>query len=988
MNNYNLNSNGFIPNMNLFDAFTTNMAWYNGIDPIDCPSSDSQSYGYAYGYESCAGRRGNVSSVVNEVTLRMGAFKTNTSVGAMTYEEINSKGKVKIIPISNKIEINYITYVYLFGKEDFEKVVVGYTANNQQYCVIIPAEDYYKTKFSKYFKGVTKYPGCSKALLNELIAYLIETTTNAYNFYVYPHQGWIQLNEDTMAFAALSETKGLQMIFATESVLRRKAYRINRSAEDIVGEWEEIYGTNGILRFIGLYMLTSLFRFFLDEVGVCPFQLLVISPSSELNEEKLTAMISTNDIDLYPPPVLEIGKDALIRELGYIYDGVALFVDHSFVDEADKLNSSVKLLVKAVRNDLAGIDNGRNLIAIISDNAAYTAKRYSPENVIHISTDGIQLNFDKDKIRKATEGMIALVINTILTHNTEAKEFFALNAQDLRKHLSVFFSGQALNTAVMIFLVERFLSKFVGITVLGDDDINEMVSILNDKGDRIVSADQAILNDFAANLSEYLRSEKYSVLEKRKNMTVKDGMVGIVSANRLYIGDDIINEILSIMKTTHSKKSLIKAFKHNGTLNSTDGNTHPVEVHDFNGKHQRLYLYDISTDILDADVIHKLANLDSEAFFLNKSEVPSKDFLSIITDNSDRVVGRHICYLDEENGHVYITGQSGYGKTYLMCQLLAKCFKLNHQLVVFDSSDSFIYNSLCRNLSKKFVDEYIYIHDLDHDGIPIDLLRVDRNVGLPSQKKQLLGILTAGIGELSAPQSNTLRSVLSSILSVKNEDKTIRTGDILAMLNEEGSTYESLRNRLEPLFEDINECGMSDRSWREFLRETKKIIIIRTDTAFTENGNQLIDMMLATLYNSQRDNPTIPLDVFIDEIQNQNFSKLGAICKVLKEGRKIHMSFFGATQDYYPRNTELGSVMSKADTQLFLRPTPNSNSVVASELHYGKGDMSRFDLMKRGDCIIKGNFYSKEQKRNIPATICGKVDSYPKIPDNYCGNTL
>ena len=100
------------------------------------------------------------------------------------------------------------------------------------------------------------------------------------------------------------------------------------------------------------------------------------------------------------------------------------------------------------------------------------------------------------------------------------------------------------------------------------------------------------------------------------------------------------------------------------------------------------------------------------------------------------------------------------------------------------------------------------------------------------------------------------------------------------------------------------------------------------------------------------------------------------------------MSFFGATQDYYPRNTELGSVMSKADTQLFLRPTPNSNSVVASELHYGKGDMSRFDLMKRGDCIIKGNFYSKEQKRNIPATICGKVDSYPKIPDNYCGNTL
>ena len=141
-------------------------------------------------------------------------------------------------------------------------------------------------------------------------------------------------------------------------------------------------------------------------------------------------------------------------------------------------------------------------------------------------------------------------------------------------------------------------------------------------------------------------------------------------------------------------------------------------------------------------------------------------------------------------------------------------------------------------------------------------------------------------------------------------------------------------------------------------------------------------MLLATLYNYQHDNPQIPLDVFIDELQNQDFSATGPIRKVMKEGRKSHMSFFGATQDYYPRNTELGSVMGKAGTQIFLRPTPNSTNVVAAELRFSKAEIERFDGMMRGDLIVKANLFNKELGRNVPTTISGHVNDYPKIPDN------
>ena len=81
-------------------------------------------------------------------------------------------------------------------------------------------------------------------------------------------------------------------------------------------------------------------------------------------------------------------------------------------------------------------------------------------------------------------------------------------------------------------------------------------------------------------------------------------------------------------------------------------------------------------------------------------------------------------------------------------------------------------------------------------------------------------------------------------------------------------------------------------------------------------------------------------------------------------------------------------LMGKAGTQIFLRPTPNSGNVIASELRFNKADMSRFDNMQRGDIIVKGNLFSKEYGRNVPVILSGHVDDFPKIPKNYYGNVL
>ena len=184
----------------------------------------------------------------------------------------------------------------------------------------------------------------------------------------------------------------------------------------------------------------------------------------------------------------------------------------------------------------------------------------------------------------------------------------------------------------------------------------------------------------------------------------------------------------------------------------------------------------------------------------------------------------------------------------------------------------------------------------------------------------------------------------------------------------------SLRNRLGPLLRDINECGMSEDTWDNFLASSKPIVVIHTEGIALDNNNQVIDMLLSTLFSYQNEDFTVPLDIFVDEIQNQNFSSTSSIRKIMKEGRKIHMSFFGSTQDYYPKKTELGSTMGKAGTQIFLRPSEDSEQAVAAEIRWKKADMARFDAMDRGDIIVKGALYNKKKGRNTQTTLSGHVD--------------
>lgn len=842
------------------------------------------------------------------------------------------------------------------------------------YAARIPADDYINERFLKHFDHVHRLPGCTKSQANDLIGFLIAKAPTI-TLTVFPHQGINQLADGSIVFATNPNIPQIPQDIVSESQRVRPSLSDINTLMPLEQFWRVVDALHPVIQLLLLHRIGSLLLFWFEPIQVRPYSLLIYTPSASVSEEQLRALLSTNDTQLHRIPSIESSRNVLLKELNLVWDGIAVFTDSSLADESNKVEEPLRILIKEAGGDTG---NGRNSIALISRFAPYTAQRIAAENVLSVSMEGVTLDLDCGTIRQIVQILDTVVIQTMLHIPEHERNKFLGECRALPPNWQQFFDRPVSDFAPFFKSAENFLRDFHQHSLLSDYELNEQLNAIFQASHSAVSADQIMIQDFASVLCKKIRTGEIAALQKQQRVQIDpERDILLIDGDDFYIRGELIDGVLRSTQTVHMRNSLLAALRQCNLMHTTDGNTKPIQVYDLNGKSQRLYWYCMDASILDADVLHLIRNLDSEPFWLAPDEVPERDFVPLLRDESGRVAGRIIRQQDAENSHTYVTGQSGAGKTYADCQLMAKMLSLGHHVIVLDNSDSTTYEAMCRNLSKKYVDENVAFIDIDADGIPVDLFRIDRNAAKPTQKKVLRGILTAGVGELSAPQRNRLSSVLSDMLDLIDKSEPIRPCDILAMLQEDGATYESLRGRLEPLLEDIDALGMAAQSWGEvFQQNTGKIIVIRTASGSAEHSDQLIDMMLASLFNYQKENHGVPLDIFIDELQNQNLSTDSPIYQILKEGRKDGIAFVGATQDFYPSNTELGKIMGKADTQIILRPTPNSANAVAANLRFKKGDAARFDTMQRGDAIIKTCFYSKAEKRNIPATLSGRLVSF------------
>ncbi len=900
-----------------------------------------------------------------DLTHERAAFKLDPANNKWAKELSNSKGKVRVQELTEGFMIPRFSKV-LSEEMELRYVIIESVIHGRQYSCIMSADDYLHERYHRYLNNIVRYPSCTKSLFNELVGFIMKQA-QMQEIILYSHAGWHEFPNGEIIYAYEPKNSYLPHKLLSKGVKLYKLLIPLHSPDMIISNWKKAVQSDGRLTFCGMYRCSSRLKYFMSQADVHKAKIPILAPSEHCKEESLTAINSTRDISEVPVTNLIDGEKAVIEEQGYNCDGVSLYVDHSFADESKKVIDGLKAILR-------GAERGRSLPAVISQNAALTAMKLAPNVFLPIDTTGITVEKTPEELQIIFAEMDTLIVTTAQNQANEVKRLFAEKASVFRDALSKDVQGEALETLVMFCLTGIFFTRFLGFDFLNSEMLKHLIPVVTSPPQKILSVDEAIVRELVAVLSELIRTKKYVVMRKKNNMKfTDDGHTLILDGNRLYLSSALLEDIMGYLQKVHSIESVIKALKRLGYLICTDFDTHPIELYDAEGQHQRLYLHDVLADILDADVVYQLYNPEIAAFLHTGDEVPQSGFIPIITDGNGHIAGRLVDFHAAENDNVAIYGQAGEGKSYTKAQIMARRFVQGYDILDFDKSASDTYEALCMNLSKEFVDQNVVFHKLDSAEINVDIFNIDRTASLPSQKKEMIGIITAAVAELSVPQTNLLRSAISDLLEVTDKNQPILPDDLLELLNEDGITYESLRSRLGPFFEDIKEYKLTNGTWKDIFSGERKIHVVQINEKYSSNGNQIIDALLAGLFNYKCENPQRPLSVVIDEVQNHNLSVSGPIRKILKEGRKYRLSIIASTQDFYARSTEIGSALGKADMQIHHRPTQDSANLVATELRWKKADMVRFDSMNRGDVIIKGALYNKEQKRNVQTTISGHI---------------
>lgn len=918
--------------------------------------------------EGCGISRRNLpfSGTVPDLTHERASFKFDPATSRWVKEVSNSKGKVKVQDLTEGFIIAHLSKV-LSEEMELRFVIIDYITNGKQYSCIIGKEDYLHERYHRCLIKIMRYPSCTKHLFNELVRFAINQAQTQ-EIILYSRPGWHEFPNGEIIYAYEPKDSYIPHKLLSKGVKLYKLMLPVHSPDIIISNWKRVVQCDDRLKFCGLYRCSSKLKYFISQAGVHKTKIPIIAPSEKCEEGALTAICTTRDITEVPVTNLIDGEKAVIEEQGYNCDGIALYVDHSFADEGKKVIDALKAIIRGNEKD------DRSLSAVISQNAALTAMGLAPNVFLPIDTSGVMVEQTPEELQIIFAEMDSLMLTTAQNRANEVKRLFTERATAFREILSKDIQGEALETLVMICLTGLFFHYFLDFDFVNSETIDRLKTIVTALPHTIMSADETIVSNLVAVLSELIRTKKYVVMRKKNNMKfTDDGQTLILDGNRLYLSSAVLKDIMGYMQKTHNIEAAIKALKRLGYLECKDFDTHPIELYDDNGKRRRHYMYDILAEVLDADVVYQLYNPDIAAFLHTADELPQSGFIPLITDGNGRVAGRIVDFYAADNDSIAIYGQAGEGKSYTKAQIMARRFVQGYDILVFDTSSSDTYEALCTNLSKEFVDENVVFHKLDDGELNIDIFNIDRTASLPSQKKELLGIITAGVGELSVPQVNLLRTAISDLLELTNKNEPINPDDLLELLKEDGATYESLRNRLGPFIEDIKEYKLTNGTWKDLFSGERKTHVIQISEGFSGNENQIVDALLATLFNFKQGNPQHPLSVVIDEVQNHNMSALSPIRKIFKEGRKHHLSVIASTQDFYARSTEIGSALGKADMQIFHKPTQDSANLVAAELRWKKADMTRFDSMNRGDVIIKGSLYNKELGRNVQTTMSGHI---------------
>lgn len=534
--------------------------------------------------------------------------------------------------------------------------------------------------------------------------------------------------------------------------------------------------------------------------------------------------------------------------------------------------------------------------------------------------------------------------------------------------------AQSTTSYAVIVSVSLMICKILQFSAKVSDISDMMLPMFATDDETPEDTNSIIVDEFVHVLNASIRNNNLDILINGKDMDFIEGKCQVIVKEDLLLFEEstLTEALLPAMKTTNSLHHLLSALDEDGILYATKKDRYPSTVY-HNGETTRItFIAVTSDDILDQDVQHKIrARMCSEWF----AEKPlDTSFIPIVTNSLNYTAYQKYDFKKAENLHYFVSGESGSGKTHHLTERLVNLQKQGQKVVVFDTSTSFTESEILEKLTaggddtvkeqvKAYMEQHITFHNVETDGLPVDLLKLEDPDQVNTSKNDIYNIITAHIQKLGRRQQADLRNSIDML--IKENRMTIKNfyDDMM-----EGKVSDSLASLFDDTLSPFNMYQPSDKSWGEFFNSTKDIVIISATEMTSDSGSALIDMLLMSLYHYQFKNPTNHLAIVIDEIQNQNYNNGSAIYRVLREGRKKHMSLNYATQYLSDANKECKQTMNGAGIKVYLRQDSITANSIARTINVKGTELTN---LKQGECYVVGQLYNNTDSINRPGIVRG-----------------
>ncbi len=746
-------------------------------------------------------------------------------------------------------------------------------------------------------------------------------------------------------------------------------YGHSKKFHDIFRMWPE-------LKIHFLIRLASYNLTFAGKYGIIFDQIIAVNLTDTADNSLLTALYDNVTYGRGKVSLLSKTKE-IEKAKELLNDAILLAVDDTMPDEIKAREGSINVL-----HSIA-LDSKRDCKSVPVVLSSYAAGQMRPELYCDFSNLNGAYDISPAVLTELLEGFDVEYIARIKRHFAEYRETFDRNIKEISAKTPYMIPAHRRNVYYILIATLRTYDEHFGVFFDEETELR-LVDILSAYDEVGSSNDELLLTLFGKYLNEEIGNVRFKIIKRIKYIVFDEGTnTVIVDDNNIYIETSVIKELALSKMKLHSVNMLTEILKAYACLAINDHNSkcYRFHVQNSDGEPYMLYTYGVSKQLINAENRKRLELADYQKHLLEYGELSQNELLPLGITADGRYVGKDISFGNKSNDHIFITGQSGKGKSFCATNLLPLLAMLGSRMLVCDVSNSFTCNEVLRALPTDVVDamfEFIEVA-ASKRKLPTNPLFIGDCPGLPAKKRRIVGFIKAIAGKLDKDETRTLTGIISDMLKRNPKVSSLTTDMIRNVLKRGGKTGNHVFSLISSTLDDIDIIGFEECGWAEFFEKSKKIPVISFGNESGDKIHSLLDALISSAFEWQRDHDSAPLSIVIDEIKDQNFAEESPLHTILTQGRKFHTRFIGMTQHYVSTTSHAIDVVKEAGIKIFFRPSKSLDRI-ATELGYRNPADAGFGSMGIGDIILCAELFNKEDRVNEPVVIHAKAIKFIDTP--------